>query len=71
MVPHGEPMLREPPSILDRDKELLKIEMKTRHAKALELHSKGMTQTEISQKLGLSQSTISKDLKKIRRKVRK
>ncbi|HEX2614566.1 MAG TPA: LuxR C-terminal-related transcriptional regulator [Nitrososphaera sp.] len=63
--------MSELPSILDREKELLQIEMETRHAKVLELYSKGLTQTEISQQLGLSQSTISKDLKKIRRQAKK
>lgn len=63
--------MSELPSILDREKELLQIEMETRHAKVLELYSKGLTQTEISQQLGLSQSTISKDLKRIRRQAKK
>jgi len=58
-------------SILDREKELLQIEMETRQAKVLELYSKGLTQTEIAKQLGLRQSTINKDLKRIRKKVKK
>jgi hypothetical protein len=40
-VLQGKPM-SELPSILDREKELLQIEMETRQAKVLELYSKGL-----------------------------
>ena len=44
--------------------------METGQAKVLELYSRGMTQTEIAHQLGLSQSVVSKDLKRMRKRVK-
>jgi IS30 family transposase len=47
------------------------LEHEERLAKVLSLHSKGSSQEEIAQLLGINQSTVSRDLKQIRRKARK
>lgn len=58
------------PTVYDDERELLQLEMDARHAKVLELHSRGMTQVEIAQHMRFSQSLISKDLGRIGTKVK-
>jgi DNA-binding CsgD family transcriptional regulator len=47
------------------------IEMENRQAKVVALYSRGMTQSEIAEKLGVNQSTISRDLQIIRAQARR
>jgi len=54
-----------PMSTNDDSKELLENE--GRRAKVLCLYAKGMTQMEIAAKLGIAQSSVSKDLKRLKR----
>lgn len=59
------------PTIYDRDHELLQLEMDSRLAKVLDLYSRGMKQVEIAEHLGFSQSLISKDLGRIKTRVKR
>ena len=46
------------------------LEQENRQAKILALHSKGLTQSEIAGKLGVDQSTVSRDLNHIKKESR-
>lgn len=46
-------------------------EVEVRQAKVIALHSKGLNQSEIAAKLGVDQSTVSRDLKELRKQSRK
>lgn len=45
--------------------------LEVRRANVIALHSKGLNQMEIAAKLGVNQSTVSRDLKELRRQSRK
>lgn len=47
------------------------IEVEGRRAKVIALYSKGLSQDEIAEKLGVNQSTVSRDLQEMRRQSRK
>ena len=47
------------------------IELESRRAKVISLYSKGQSQAEIATKLGVNQSTVSRDLNEIRKQSRK
>jgi transcriptional regulator len=66
---HKTPSLQKPQgndTILQKQEP----ENQDRRAKVLMLHSKGYSQSEISVKLNVNQSTISRDLAEIRKKAR-
>jgi DNA-binding NarL/FixJ family response regulator len=52
-----------------RTREIVTFEQEVRRSRVIGLHSKGLTQTEIAQKLGVDQSTISDDLRYIRQQA--
>jgi IS30 family transposase len=51
--------------------ESVDLEQQNRRSKVLALHSKGLTQLEIAEQLGVDQSTVSRDLQHIREESRK
>jgi DNA-binding Lrp family transcriptional regulator len=46
-------------------------EVAKRHAKVLAMYTKRMTQGEIAEALGVNQSTVSRDLKQLRKRMKK
>lgn len=48
-----------------------RAESEGRQAKVLMLYAKGMTQSEIAAQLGVQQSTVSKDLQRIRKRMQR
>ena len=54
-----------------RTREIVTFEQEVRRSRVIGLISKGLTQTEIAQKLGVDQSTISDDLRYIRQEAKK
>jgi DNA-binding transcriptional regulator LsrR (DeoR family) len=52
-----------------RTREIVTFELEVRRSKVIGLISRGLTQTEIGQKLGVNQSTISDDLRYIRQQA--
>jgi hypothetical protein len=59
------------PTIYDKEHEVLQLEMDSRLAKVLDLYSRGMKQVEIAEHLGFSQSLVSKDLGRIKTRVKR
>jgi predicted transcriptional regulator len=57
--------------LFDHQWDLWQLEMDSRLAKVLDLYSKGMKQVEIAEQLGHSQSLISKDLGRIRTRLKR
>src|SRR5215204_1846194 len=55
--------------LVDSKKDL-ELEKEERLAQMLSLHTKGLTQKEIAEKLDLNQSTVSRDLHYIRQNAR-
>jgi hypothetical protein len=54
-----------------RTREIVTFEQEVRRSRVIGLIGKGLTQTEIAQKLGVNQSTISDDLRYIRQEANK
>ena len=50
---------------------ILNIERENRLSRIISLHSKGLTQSEIASKLGVDQSTVSRDLQFIKQEAKK
>jgi IS30 family transposase len=63
--------LNQSPTATAAQIEITDLEQENRRAKVLALHSKGLTQLEIAEHLGVDQSTISRDLHHIRQESRK
>jgi transcriptional regulator with XRE-family HTH domain len=65
----------EPKKVEKQDESIIittsDLEQENRRAKVLALHSKGLTQLEIAERLGVDQSTVSRDLHHIRQESRK
>lgn len=59
-----------PPPLSSSRIENEELEQENRQAKVLALHSKGLTQSEIADKLGVDQSTVSRDLNHIKKESR-
>jgi hypothetical protein len=58
------------PTFQDKEHEILQLEMDSRLAKVLDLYSRGMKQVEIAEHLGFSQGLISKDLGRIKTRIK-
>ena len=50
---------------------VLDIDKENRYAKIISLHSKGLSQSEIAQQLGVDQSTVSRDLQFIKQETKR
>ncbi len=53
------------------EEEAAGSEVEGRRAKVIALYSKGLNQAEIAEKLGVNQSTVSRDLQEMRKQSRK
>jgi IS30 family transposase len=53
------------------EEEAAGIEVEDRRARVIALYSKGLNQAEIAEKLGVNQSTVSRDLREMREQSRK
>ncbi|MEM2140148.1 MAG: HTH domain-containing protein [Nitrososphaera sp.] len=49
----------------------MQVEIETRRAKVMALHSKGITQDEMAKELGVDQATVSRDLQEMRKQSKK